>query len=108
MLEKIALRHHTTIEEIMKNNHMKDTRLRIGQILYVKENTLAGKQFVKSIKKQPNVASAEKKYYVVKNGDSPWTIAIKNHIKVNDLLRLNGLNEAKAKKIKPGHKLRIK
>lgn len=51
---------------------------------------------------------AEERYYTVKNGDNPWTIATKNHIKVEELLRLNGLDDAKAKKIKPGDRLRIK
>ncbi|NBO24125.1 MAG: LysM peptidoglycan-binding domain-containing protein [Chlamydiae bacterium] len=47
-------------------------------------------------------------YYTVKNGDNPWTIATKNHIKVEELLKLNGLDSTKAKKIKPGDRLRIK
>ena len=47
-------------------------------------------------------------FYTVKNGDNPWTIATKNHIKVEELLKLNGLDDSKAKKIKPGDRLRIK
>lgn len=50
----------------------------------------------------------EGKYYIVKSGDNPWSIAIKNHIKFDELLRLNHLDEDKAKKLKPGDKLRIK
>jgi hypothetical protein len=50
----------------------------------------------------------EGKYYIVKSGDNPWSIAIKNHIKFDELLRLNHLDEEKAKKLKPGDKLRIK
>ncbi len=48
------------------------------------------------------------KYYIVKHGDNPWTIAVKNKIKVEELLRLNNLDESKAKKLKPGDQLRIK
>lgn len=106
VLEKIARRYHTTVEEIMHINKMKDTRLRIGQILFVKENTKK-RTPISTVNKSPK-KKIEQKYYTVKNGDSPWTIAIKNHIKVADLLRLNSLNEAKAKKIKPGDKLRIR
>ncbi|MCH9617703.1 MAG: hypothetical protein SP4CHLAM5_10760 [Chlamydiia bacterium] len=104
-LDKIARRHHTTVEEIMDLNKMSNTRLRIGQIIYLKENTRKKKSLVNHSAINKRV---QEKYYIVKNGDSPWTIAINNHIKVADLLRLNGLNESKAKKIKPGDKLRIR
>ena len=106
VLEKIARRHHTTVEEIMYINKMKDTRLRIGQILFIRENTKK-RTSISNMNPTPK-KKIEEKYYTVKNGDSPWTIAIKNHIKVADLLRLNSLNEAKAKRIKPGDKLRIR
>ncbi len=106
VLEKIAKRHHTTVEEIMFLNKMKSSKLRIGQILLVKENTRKKMQ-VKAL--NPTLKKdVEQKYYTVKTGDSPWTIAIKNHIKVSELLELNDLNEARAKKIKPGDKLRIR
>jgi peptidoglycan endopeptidase LytF len=103
-LDKIARRHHTTVEEIMHLNKMNNTRLRIGQIIYLKENTRKKKKLIN----HTSMNKHEEKHYIVKNGDSPWTIAINNHIKVADLLRLNGLNESKAKKIKPGDKLRIR
>jgi peptidoglycan endopeptidase LytF len=106
VLEKIAKRHHTTVEDIMAINKMKDTRLRIGQILFVKENTK--KKVPMTSVNTPLKMEMEEKYYTVRNGDSAWTIAIKNHIKVEELLRLNMLNEAKAKKIKPGDRLRIR
>jgi peptidoglycan endopeptidase LytF len=106
VLEKIARRHHTTVEDIMAINKMKDTRLRIGQTLFIKENTKKRVPMSSTIS-SPKMEK-EEKYYTVQNGDSPWTIAIKNHIKVEDLLRLNMLTEAKAKKIKPGDKLRIR
>lgn len=106
-LEKIARNHHTTVEEIMNLNQMNDTRLRIGQILYIPEGKSASGEGAA----EPVSAKRENEdncYYVVKNGDSPWTIAIKNHIKVEELLRLNNLDESKAKRLKPGDKLRIR
>ncbi len=106
VLEKIARRHHTSVEEVMAINNMKDSRLRIGQILYLQENTRKKNPVVNA--NQTPIKQSTEAYYVVKNGDSPWTIAIKNHIKVADLLRLNSLTEAKAKKIKAGDKLRIR
>jgi len=97
-LEKIARRANTTVDEVMRINKLKDTRLQIGQILYVPKNTNASDYMSKAI---------EPRYYTVKNGDNPWTIAIKNKIRVEELLRLNNLDESKAKKLKPGDRLRI-
>lgn len=51
--------------------------------------------------------SQEAKYYTVKSGDNPWSIAVKNKIKLDQLLKLNDLNEEKARRLKPGDKLRI-
>lgn len=104
MLEKIARRHRTTVREIMKLNDMSSTTLRIGQILLVQENTRKKVPMNKNVK----ATRPKEQYYTVKNGDNPWKIAIKNHIKVTDLIRLNGLTEAKAKRLKPGDKLKIR
>lgn len=96
VLEKIAKRYHTTVSEIMRLNHLKDAKLQIGQILLIPD------------KDAGLFPEQEAKYYVVKNGDNPWTIAIKNGINVEELLRLNSLDDSKAKKLKPGDKLRIR
>ena len=96
-LDKIAKNHHTTVSAIMKLNRLIDSRLHIGQILYVPKNEEI----------LPEANKGEGKYYIVKHGDNPWTIAIKNGIKVEELLKLNNLDESKAKKLKPGDKLRI-
>ncbi|MCH9612614.1 MAG: hypothetical protein S4CHLAM102_11050 [Chlamydiia bacterium] len=104
-LEKIAKVHKTTVEQIMDLNHLPDTRLKIGQVLMVpaqeKANGALQDQVVTGAK------SAEK-FYVVEPGDNPWTIAAKNQIKVKELLRVNNLDEEKAKKLKPGDKLKIR
>ena len=102
VLEKIARLNNTTVEEIMKLNSLPNTKLQIGQILYVPDS---GRAPVVHQKESQNL---DEKYYIVKNGDNPWSIAIKNHIKFDELLRLNHLDEEKAKKLKPGDKLRIK
>lgn len=102
VLEKIARNHHSTVAEIMRINKMNSTRLQIGQILYVPTNGLSNNIT------SNNKSEGEAKYYTVKNGDNPWTIAIKNGIKVEELLRLNSLNDEKAKRLKPGDRLRIK
>ncbi|HSX13751.1 MAG TPA: LysM domain-containing protein [Chlamydiales bacterium] len=47
-------------------------------------------------------------YYIVKVGDNPWGIAMKHHMKLEELLKLNQLNEEKARKLKPGDRLRTR
>ena len=98
-LEKLAKIYHTSVHEIMKLNRLSDSKLHIGQILYVPKTEDPVPTTVP--------VKGEAKYYVVKHGDNPWTIAIKNGLKVEELLKLNGLDESKAKKLKPGDKLRI-
>ena len=106
-LEKIAKRYQTNVEEIMKINQMKNTNLRIGQILYV-PNIPAVADSTVSFAKNTSIEMPKSEYYIMKKGDNPWSISIKNHMKLEDLLKLNNLDENKAKKLKPGDKLRIR
>jgi peptidoglycan DL-endopeptidase LytF len=96
MLEKIARVNGTTVTEIMRLNKLTTARLQIGQKLLLPQGTVAKKN------------APDAKYYVVKNGDNLWKIAIENHLKVEQLLRLNNLDEKKAKKLRPGDKLLIR
>jgi LysM repeat protein len=104
-LERIAKTHRTTVDEIIKLNHLSSSFLRVGQIIKVPAEKSAS--IATAI---VSTASADKgaDYYVVKVGDNPWTIAMKHHLKVEELLKLNGLNEQKARKLKPGDRLRVK
>lgn len=111
-LDKIARAHGTSASDIMKLNHLSSTKLQIGQVLLVPDT---GKAKAKSSSKtKSGKAKSETKseakgdLYTVKSGDNPWTIANKNHIKLEELLKLNDLNEDSAKKLKPGDKIRIK
>ncbi len=102
VLERIARQHHVSVEELMKANNLSTTRLKIGQALKI-----PGKSSPKMSAAQPPSEGAVK-YYTVKNGDNPWTIAVKNHMKVEELLKLNNLNEDKARRLKPGDQIRIR
>lgn len=111
VLEKIARHHHTTVEEIVKLNQLSSTHLRIGQILKIPGKKSTASEI--SVAKPLTVSSTSSnestpKYYTVKNGDNPWTIAVKNHMKVEELLKLNNLDEEKARRLKPGDQLRIR
>jgi LysM repeat protein len=106
-LEKIARIHHTTVDEIIRVNHLPNSFLRIGQKLRIPRKTaIASQPATSSLEKKP--AASNPGYYTVKVGDNPWTIAMKHHMKVDELLRLNALNEEKARRLKPGDRLRVR
>ena len=46
--------------------------------------------------------------YTIKNGDSPWKIAKQFNMNYEDIVRLNGLDEDKARNLQPGEKIRVK
>lgn len=107
-LEKIAKAHKTTVDDIIKFNQLPSSFLRVGQILKIP----AEKSLASAPKPKPAPAPEKKEggqeYYIVKVGDNPWTIAMKHHMKVEELLKLNGLNEERARKLKPGDRLRTR
>jgi len=103
VLEKIARAHHVSVDEIVSYNHLTSTHLRINQTLKIPKKR-AQPQEKSSVQM---IAATEPKYYIVKTGDNPWTIAVKNHMKVEELLKLNNLDQEKARKLKPGDKLKI-
>ncbi len=104
MLEKIARRHNTSVSEIMKVNKLSSSQLKIGQVLKVSASSKEAAPKVHSTAFE----AAPSKVYTVKTGDSPWTIAVKNHMKVDELLKLNNMSEEKAKRLKPGDQIRIR
>ncbi len=101
-LEKLARANHVTVDEIMKLNQLASNFLKEGQVL-----RLPAEKTAASAPATPQKSSGAD-YYTVKVGDNPWTIAMKHHMKVEELLRLNGLNQEKARKLKPGDRLRVK
>ncbi len=109
VLEKIARHHHCTVDAIMKLNNLSTANLRIGQTLKLPEKSPEASSIAKATSHfvSSNAAEGSPKYYTVKNGDNPWTIAVKNHMKVEDLLKLNNLDQEKARKLKPGDQLKI-
>ena len=106
VLEKIARQNHTTVSEIMKINHLTSTQLKIGQVLKV--SSKAESKTIAKVEEKTPLDPTSAKYYIVKAGDSPWTIAVKNHMKVEELLKINNMNEEKSRKLKPGDKIRIR
>lgn len=100
-LERIARANHTTVSVLMQLNDLSSTQLKIGQVIKV---PITEKQ---EETKKAKIASADD-FYTVQEGDSPWTIALRNGIRLEDLLKMNDLDEQKARRLRPGDQLRIK
>lgn len=107
-LEKLARANHTTVSAIMKENDLRSERLSVGQTLRIPLGKKKNSHETAADTPKKEVELAEKQYYVVKNGDSPWKIAKQFNVKFEDLLTLNGLDEEKARNLKIGDKIRIK
>lgn len=112
-LDKIARANGTTIKAIKQANDLKSDRLDIGQVLKVpvsteKKSTTKTTTTTTTKKADKQIAQSDSQYYTVKNGDNPWKIAKQFKIKVDDFLKLNDLNEEKARNLKVGDKVRVK
>ncbi len=105
-LEKIAKAHGCKVDELMKINHLTTTRLNINQLLKVPTGRKIEAEKTALPAQVPS--NHPEHYYTVKPGDSPWTIAQKHNINVDELLRLNNLDPEKARQLKPGDRLRVK
>ncbi len=105
VLEKIARAHGTTVAALMEMNHLSSTQLKIGQLLKVPGSSQNSSS--SSATASPILNGAEE-YYIVKEGDNPWMIATKNKVKWEDLLHLNNLDAEKARRLRPGDKLRLR
>ncbi len=101
VLSRIAKQHGVKVEDLIVLNGLESAKLRIGQQLKV-PRVLAPKA------ESTSSSVLVPEFYVVKSGDSPWKIAKKCRIDVDDLLRLNNLDEEKAKNLKIGQKLRTR
>jgi peptidoglycan endopeptidase LytF len=117
-LDKIARANGTTADRLIQINHLPNDRIDVGQVLKVPvsnakkhsagSSTTAKKTESKKETKSTAVASSKAEYYTVKSGDTPWKIAKQANVKFEDLLKLNHLDEAKAKNLKVGDKIRIR
>jgi membrane-bound lytic murein transglycosylase D len=96
----IAKKFGTTAQAIQKHNKLQSKNLSIGQTLKIptlKETELAT---------APAPKTKAKSVYVVKAGDSPFDIAKRHNLTVNQLLSLNSLSQKC--KIFPGQRLYVR
>lgn len=119
MLEKIARANKTTVGAIKRANHLENERLSIGQVLkipikqgssiYATATTLSSEQGVEVRRESPKESKMDDPvYYVIKSGDNPWKIAKQFGVKYDEILRLNNLDEEKARNLKIGDRIRVK
>lgn len=112
VLEKIAKTNGTTVAAIKKANQLQGERLQIGQVLRIpikrEQSPLINP--VMPVKRPVEVQEEREEavYYVIKNGDNPWKIARQFNVKFDDILRLNHLDEEKARNLKVGDRIRVK
>ncbi len=92
----IARAHHTSIKAVLKANAMdRNAVIKVGQRLSVPNNTYfpeskTSTKNTETVSSSKNTSS-KKGSYVVREGDSLFSIARKNHIVISKLMRLNGL-----------------
>jgi len=108
-LEKLARVNHIKVSDITDLNNLPNSFLRIGQKLLIPKNVESQKtNSIPTQKLEERKTFENQEFYIVKVGDNPYTIAVKHSMKPNDLLKLNNLDEKKARRLKPGDKLRIR
>lgn len=115
VLEKIAKANKTTVGAIKRANQLSNERLSIGQVLKIpaKENvsdSSVSMQVEPVVKQQIKAEKdpSEPVYYIVASGDNPWKIAKQFGVKYDEILRLNNLDEEKARNLKIGDRIRVK
>lgn len=111
-LERIAKTYGTTIAEIKNINNLRSDKINVGQVLKVPTKKSSEKAVAESVVVQANIPattnSTEPEYYIIKSGDNPWKISKQFHVKYEELLRLNNLDEEKARNLKIGDRIRIR
>jgi LysM repeat protein len=114
VLEKIARAHQSTVSAIKKANHLQNENLSIGQVLKIPKKG-AEKQVIAEVPKSVPVIETKTKnepvepiYYVLKQGDNPWKIAKLFSVRYEEILRLNQLDEEKARNLRVGDRVRVK
>ena len=93
-LWNLANRFGTTVEQIKSLNQLRSNNLVIGQTLKIP-----------GFKTEPLPDADQLSTYSVKNGDSPYTIAMQHNMELDRLLTINKLTPRS--KIYPGQKLFI-
>lgn len=120
-LGKIANENNCSVRDLKEWNNIKGSVLQIGQQLVIKEKTMVEDAYSKGLDddNQPPAVTTSKslgspalasktqdvRLHKVQRGESLWSIATKNKVKVQDILTANNLKANQ--KIEPGMQLII-
>jgi peptidoglycan DL-endopeptidase LytF len=112
-LEKIARNNGTTVEKIKEANQLASAKLSVGQVLRIPVNSKSAERQTEAVAaaSSPPAADAQKEepqYYTIKSGDSPWKIAKQHNMDVEELLKMNDMNESRARNLKIGERIRVR
>lgn len=107
-LDKIARANGTTVDAIKKASNLQNEKLSIGQVLKVPvKKDKPAKTAPKAVESK-ETTSSDAVYYTLKSGDNPWKIAKQFNVSTEDIVRLNNLDETKARNLKAGDRIRVK
>lgn len=108
ILGRIAQANGSSVTAIKKVNNLTSDKLKVGQVLRIPvESPKQAKVAVNSAPVKSKTDDGVSRYYTVETGDNPWKIAKKFDVSVAELLRLNDLDENKARNLKPGDRIRV-
>ena len=94
-LYQIATKYNTTVKRIMDLNYLKDTNLKVGEVIRIPETYTKEEDMY-----LPNYIN-----YVVKKGDTLYGIAKSNNISVDTLIKDNAITN---NMVYPGQNLKIR
>jgi membrane-bound lytic murein transglycosylase D len=106
----IARKYRTTVKTIRQENGLRRNRVRVGQVLRV---PVRSRRAVSDAPRTASVSSSSRRRsteraasgttYVVRSGDTLWSISQRYSMSVDELRRLNGMRRTSA--IRPGQRL---
>lgn len=89
-LHAIAQRNQLTVSSLMEANNLKHQRLQIGQVLSIPGGTGDTQARLAKLADEISPANTARQYRV-RSGDTLWSIARQNDLRVNDIQRWNRL-----------------
>ncbi|MCU7851017.1 MAG: LysM peptidoglycan-binding domain-containing protein [Candidatus Thiodiazotropha sp. (ex Monitilora ramsayi)] len=109
-LSVIASKHNTTPKLLRQVNKLRGNNIRAGKHLLIPVSSKAFEHYVYSAEQrkaniQNRARKGSKQHYVVKSGDSLWTIARRHNVSYKKLAKWNGI--APGDPLKTGQKLVI-
>ncbi|MCU7842827.1 MAG: LysM peptidoglycan-binding domain-containing protein [Candidatus Thiodiazotropha sp. (ex Monitilora ramsayi)] len=109
-LSVIASKHNTTVKLLRQVNKIRGNNIRAGRHLLIPVSSKAYEHYVfsaeqRKAKIQNKARQGNKQHYVVKSGDSLWTIAKKYRVSYKKLAKWNGM--APGDPLKTGQQLVI-